>query len=87
MLRQLLPVTERLVQLAEMLRFTARISPFDAGTRRQTAFLPNCERTHIFYSWSWHYATHFKAVVIVVTCGYMSNLAAISTTVGATVPL
>ena len=60
------------------------ISSLDAGTRGQTASLFGCGRTHLFYSWSWYYITHFKAVGVAVTRGHRSNLAAISTTVGAT---
>ena len=61
------------------------ISPFDA-VLGDKAFLFGCGRTHLFYSWSWYYTTLFKAVGVVVTRGHRSNLAAISTTVGLTVP-
>ena len=92
MFGQLLPVAEPLLQFAEIMRFTVvgRASgdqPFRRGTWGQTAFLFGCGRAHFFYSWSWYYATHYKSVVVVVSCGHRSNLAAISTTVGSTVPL
>ena len=70
-----------------MLVVQVRTSPFDAGTRGLTPFLFGCGRTHLFYSGSWYYTTHFKAVSVVVTRGHRNNLAANSTTVGVTVPL
>ena len=92
MFGQLLPVTERLLQFAEILRFTAFNSasgdqPVRCVTWGKTAFLFGCGRTHLFYSWSWYYTTLLKAVGVVVTRGHRSNRAAISTTVGSTVPL
>ena len=85
MFGQLLPVTERLLQFAEMLRFTA-LNSASGDTWGQTALLFGCGRTHRFYSWPWDYTTLFKAVDVVVTRGHRSNLAAIITTVGSTVP-
>ena len=60
-------------------------TPFDAVLGGKQPL--GCGRTHLFYNWSWYYTTPFKAVGVVVTRGHRSNLAAISTTVGSTVPL
>ena len=86
----LLPVTLRFLQFAEILRLTAFNSSAEWGSARlmrylwQTAFLWDCGRTHLFLQLV---LVLFKAVGVVISRGHRSNLAAISTTVGSTVPL
>ena len=79
MFGQLLPVTEHLLQFAEILRFTAvmvqeGISPFDAVPLGANSLSIRFGRTHLFYSWSWYYTTLFKAVGVVVTRSHRSYL-------------
>ncbi len=78
-------------QFAEILRFTFFTSavescPFNAVPLGANSLSIRLWACTFFYSWCSYYTTHLGAVEIAATCEHSSDTAAISTTLGATVP-